>query len=139
MKVVAESFDGIIGFLLSCSSLFLIMPHSVSPEDPSAPDQDAMIADAETNGEIQSTSQSIAGEAETSNGDSQNNNAVDQDMEIENAGAEGDDVFQIKPDAKYDIKLEDLFADVESDNEFPSSIGHDIKVEDSPEAPLSPM
>ena len=115
------------------------MPHSVSPEGPSAPDQDATIADAETNGETQSTSQSMAGEAETSNGDSQNNNAVDQDMETENAGAEGDDVPQIKPEAKIDIKLEDLFADMESDDEFPNSIGHDIKAEDSPEAPLSPM
>jgi DNA primase small subunit len=115
------------------------MPHSVSPEDPSAPDQDAMIAEAETGGETQTTDQTMVDDAETRNGDSQIHNAADQDMEMEDAGVEGEEVPQIKSEAKHEVKLEDLFADMESDEEFPSSTGQIVKAEGSPEAPSSPM
>lgn len=40
---------------------------------------------------------------------------------------------------KQEVKLEDLFADVESDEEFPSSNAQDVKMSSSPEAPASPM
>ena len=41
---------------------------------------------------------------------------------------------------KKDVKLEDLFADVDSDEEFPSSRPQDSQDKpSSPQAPLSPM
>jgi DNA primase small subunit len=116
------------------------MPHSVSPEDPSASDHDAMIAEAETdNGEIQATGQTVFVGEDVGNEDSQTSNVGDQDMTMEDAGVEGEDVPQIKTEVKPEVKLEDLFADIESDEEFPSSTGQNVKIESSPEAPSSPV
>jgi DNA primase small subunit len=42
------------------------------------------------------------------------------------------------PEVKKEVNLDDLFADVESDDEFPSSRGQDTPVSSSPEAPPSP-
>jgi DNA primase small subunit len=121
------------------------MPHSESGE-PQLPDLDAMIIETETeDGETQATTQTLNGNAD--NADSQISNAVDQDMTMEDAGVEGEDVPQIKSgtnldiklDIKGEVKLEDLFADIESDDEFPSSIGQNVKVESSPEVPSSPV
>jgi DNA primase small subunit len=105
-------------------------------------DGDVIIAEAETdNGSTEMTEDAVLGDTEPINSESQTSNAVDQDMNMEDAGIEGDDVPLIKsdskPDIKLEVKLEDLFADIESDDEFPSSTEQDIKGESSPEAQSS--
>lgn len=55
----------------------------------------------------------------------------DGDGDVTMAGTNGD--------GKKDIKLEDLFADVDSDEEFPSSRPDQIKPSSPPVAPSSPM
>lgn len=118
------------------------MPHSVSQEDTSTPGQDTIVADVETNnGETQTTEDTMTADAATSNGDSQASDAMDQDMTMADAGVEGDEILQVavKAEEKPEVKLEDLFADMESDEEFPSSNIKDIKVSSSPEAPPSPV
>lgn len=42
-------------------------------------------------------------------------------------------------DGKKDVKLEDLFADVDSDDEFPSSKPDGVKPSSPPVAPSSPV
>lgn len=115
------------------------MPHSVSPEEPPALNHDAMVAELETTIETQTSERTMVGDAERGNGESQVSNAVDQDMIMEDAGVEGEDIPQIKQEVKQEVKLEDLFADIESDEEFPSSTVLNLKAEGSPEAPSSPV
>jgi DNA primase small subunit len=55
------------------------------------------------------------------------------------SGAAVEDPAAAKAPEKQEVKLEDLFADVESDEEFPSSNAQDMKMSSSPEAPASPM
>ncbi|KAI1192546.1 hypothetical protein F5X97DRAFT_317106 [Nemania serpens] len=55
----------------------------------------------------------------------------DGDVDVTMAGTNGHD--------KKDIKLEDLFADVDSDEEFPSSRPDQIKPSSPPAAPSSPI
>jgi hypothetical protein len=106
------------------------MPHSV-------PDQDTVLADNETNdGETQTTS-TLTAEA-TGNGDSQVSEAMDEDMTMAEAGVEGAEIL-VKAEDKSEVRLEDLFADMESDEEFPSSNVKEVKVSSSPEAPSSPV
>jgi DNA primase small subunit len=38
-----------------------------------------------------------------------------------------------------EVKLEDLFADMDSDEEFPSSTSQDVMISSSLEAPASPV
>jgi DNA primase small subunit len=102
------------------------MPHSVSPEA-QEPDVEPMVTDVEVNE------------------DASEHGEEDQDHEmamIETSGEPADVVEDSAPAAaieKQEVKLEDLFADVESDEEFPSSNAKDIKMSSSPEAPASPM
>ncbi len=53
------------------------------------------------------------------------------DDDVKMTGANGDE--------KSDVKLEDLFADVESDEEFPSSRQDEVKPSSPPVAPSSPV
>ena len=117
------------------------MPHSVSPEETAPPDQDIVIADAETNNGDTQTTESSTADTATKNGDSQLSEAMDQDMTMADAGVEGEEIPRVagEVEAKPEVKLEDLFADMESDEEFPSSNIKDIKVSSSPEAPSSPV
>jgi hypothetical protein len=75
-------------------------------------------------------------EVEQQNGDSE---YVDQDMTIADATTEDAKTSEvpIKTEVAAQVKLDDLF-DYDSDEEFPSSMGQDIKPS-SPEAPLSPV
>jgi hypothetical protein len=136
-----ETFKSRIRTSYTPTLVLSAMPHSVSPEDPSAPDQDGMIAEAETGGGTQTIDQTMVRDAEANNGEHQINNVVDQDMEMEDSGIEGEDVPQVKLEVKVkqEVKLENLFADMESDEEFPSSTGQVLKAEGSPEPPSSPM
>lgn len=99
------------------------MPHSVSPEaTPSAPITEIM----ESAGEEQEHATPIEDQI-----------SVDLDITMGEAGSIED--TKDGAEGKPEVKLEDLFADVESDDEFPSSSAQDIKVSSSPEAPASPM
>ncbi|KAI9745957.1 MAG: hypothetical protein M1818_000638 [Claussenomyces sp. TS43310] len=101
------------------------MPHSVAPEAPpievdlsttEAPDYEELAGDEDH-------SQSVEEQ--------------DRDVIMGEAGIEGAKSEQ--PVVKQDVKLEDLFAEVESDEEFSSSNAQDAKVPSSPEAPASPF
>ncbi len=92
------------------------MPHSVSPE--------AQEPDVEP----------IATDADTSQNGRGHEDEEDQDQEMALVQTNDDAVPE-----KAEVKLEELFADVESDEEFPSSNDQDIKMSSSPEDPASPM
>jgi DNA primase small subunit len=116
------------------------MPHSISPEDPSTPNRDTIIGDAETDKvETQTTDSTAVGDR--SNGIAQEFDADDQDMTMADADDQEEQIPEVvvKAEIKTEVKLEDLFADMESDEEFPSSNGQDVKVSSSPEAPASPV
>ncbi|KAH8687456.1 DNA primase small subunit [Tricladium varicosporioides] len=107
------------------------MPHSESPKITSAQDE-TPIAHETANGDTQSSENTLIGDFEM----------VDQDMAMEDVGVQGEEapISQIKEEVKIEVKLEDLFADFESDEEFPGSNGDDIKISSSPpEAPSSPV
>ena len=100
------------------------MPHSISPKTaPAEPQMDIDTQDTPT----------VTAENGT--------NQEDEEMISEDVAAEGDQVPEVpvKVEAKSDVKLEDLFADVESDEEFPSSNYHDMKASSPVEAPSSPV
>jgi DNA primase small subunit len=102
------------------------MPHSVTPEA-REPDEEPMATDVEASQD--------ASEHEEDD--------QDHDMAmIETIGEAAATVEKSAPAVdveKQEVKLEDLFADVESDEEFPSSNAQDVKMSSSPEAPASPM
>ncbi|RDW84923.1 DNA primase [Coleophoma cylindrospora] len=104
------------------------MPHSVPSHDSPdlTPDMDATTNEPNP--------------VEGLNRESQESDAVDPDMTMAEAGIEGQDIPapESTPVIKQEIKLEDLFADYESDEEFPSSHVNAVKEESSPEAPPSP-
>jgi hypothetical protein len=117
-----------------------IMPHSIPAQESSTPGQDPNIAGTETENGKGQTTDAVAGDPETNNGTSQEDDAFD-DMDMVDVGAEGDDGPEMKTEAKPEVKLEDLFADIGSDDDFPSTKidGEDIKVSSSPEDPPSPL
>jgi len=109
------------------------MPHSISPKDTTI--QGIQIADAETNnGDAQTTEGSLTAEDAGTHGESQINETLDQDMTMADMVPE-----VIAKEEKPEVKLEDLFADMESDEEFPISNNNDTKLLSSPEAPPSPV
>ncbi|RYO88305.1 hypothetical protein DL762_003802 [Monosporascus cannonballus] len=97
------------------------MPHSVTPHSESPPNSaEQTMAEART--------------TNAQNGDSQN---TDEERDI--TMAEPDALpAAAEPEDKQEVKLEDLFADVDSDEEFPSSRVEDNKLPSSPVAPSSP-
>jgi DNA primase small subunit len=100
------------------------MPHSISPE---AQPAEGSITDVELDiGAI------------TTDTDNQQD-CEDHEMTMENAIIEGNMTESPKTEVKKEVKLEDLFADIDSDEEFPSSDTLDIKTSSSPEAPASPV
>lgn len=88
---------------------------------------------------------SVTPEAALAMAPEQSQEDQDLDMTMAEAGVEGDDVKEASmedaPAIKQEVKLEDLFADVESDEEFPSSeeAEDDVTVPSSPEGFASPM
>lgn len=93
------------------------MPHSISPEtDNQNPTVEETMADAPTR--------------------------TDESQDIDNdiTMAETDALsVPVKEEDQKDVKLDELFADVDSDDEFPSSRPGENKFSSSPEAPASPM
>jgi DNA primase small subunit len=97
------------------------MPHSVSPEA-QEPDAEPMATDIEASQ------------------DASEHEEEDEDHDMAMIETRDDAAAAVGDSAeKQEIKLEDLFADVESDEEFPSSNAQDIKMSSSPETPASPM
>ncbi|RQM06225.1 hypothetical protein DH86_00003342 [Scytalidium sp. 3C] len=68
---------------------------------------------------------------------SQDGNDADQDLKM--ADAEGEDQSNPETNIKPEVKLEDLFADVDSDDEFSSSKKEAVEAPSSPQGPLSPV
>ena len=71
--------------------------------------------------------------------DAYENAANDEDADQEMTMVEAEAQEQPAQDFKEEVKLEDLFADMDSDEEFPSSNIKDVKIPSSPQAPLSPV
>jgi DNA primase small subunit len=103
------------------------MPHSVSPEAQEPEAEGNMMTDVNEDHEVPDV----------------DDEDQDNDMTMVEAGVQGDTVVEASTNGevvvKHEVKLEDLFADVESDEEFPSSNAQDVKMSSSPERPASPM
>lgn len=108
------------------------MPHSI-PEANSAENEATIPA-----GEEMETDEAQTTEMEVTKSEA-TNDKPDEEMTTEDAIPEqGKDTDVAK--AKQEVKLEDLFADDDSDDEFPSSNNQKVKVSSSPpEAPSSPV
>lgn len=118
------------------------MPHSVSPEEPATPNEDAIVEEPKPdNVETQESEGTAIADSVGPIGESQASEGVDEDMAMEDAGGEEEEISEppVKTEIKSEVKLEDLFADIDSDEEFPSSAGQDEKLSSSPEAPEPPM
>lgn len=105
------------------------MPHSISADEPALQSQENMADNGENSEDIQ-----ISQEAD----DISVNKQVaglndDEDITMADAGVQGEAI------PKSTAKLEDLFADFESDEEFPSTDAKEEKASSSPEAPASPV
>ncbi|RYP49437.1 hypothetical protein DL768_004847 [Monosporascus sp. mg162] len=97
------------------------MPHSVTPDSESSPKPaEHTMAEAQTTDAQDGDSQSTV----------QGNDITMAEPDALPAAAEGED--------KQGVKLEDLFADVDSDEEFPSSRVEESKLSSSPITPSSP-
>lgn len=113
------------------------MPHSVSPEESASPDADAIIGEPKPeNIELHESAGTVVADSVGPIEPSQASD--DQDMMMADAGA-AEEKMPVKMEATAEVKLEDLFADMDSDEEFPSSTGQDVKISNSPEAPASPL
>jgi DNA primase small subunit len=77
----------------------------------------------------------------TDEGIIQASGSVDQDMTMADVQAVDDEVPNANAEIKSEVKLEDLFADMDSDDEFSSSNvkSQDLKSSGSQEAPSSPV
>lgn len=114
------------------------MPHSVTPE--ATVTTVTMDGEMEAESRVESQVSDVTMAGEVQNGESQESTA-EEDMTMADVNVEEDE--QPKPTTTNpsnisEVKLEDLFADIDSDEEFPSS-APGIKAEGSPEAPASPM
>ena len=112
------------------------MPHSVSPEDPASPDQGATIEEPRVDVETQESEGTAVADSMEPIGESQTSD--EQDMTMADAGAV-EETIPVKVETATEVKLEDLFADMDSDEEFPSSTVQDVKISSSPDAPASPV
>jgi len=119
------------------------MPHSVSPEHAATADQaqDEIMGEPRSENNESQVSENTVVEAETEIGDTQFDDATDQDMTMEDIGVQGEKFLEaaVKEELKSEVKLEDLFADVESNEEFPGSTALNVKTSSSPEPLSSPV
>ncbi|KAK2628928.1 hypothetical protein QTJ16_002031 [Diplocarpon rosae] len=108
------------------------MPHPASPEESSTPKQN-MNADSILHNDTTQISEKIrATELIEENGNTQESDS-DQDMTMADVTAESKDPQDIvASEAASEVKLENLFADMDSDEEFPGSTSQDVKITSSP-------
>lgn len=108
------------------------MPHSIS-EANSADNEAAMTVGDEMETDGAQTTEMEATKTEATN------DTPDEEMTTEDAIPDQRKEIEVAK-AKQEVKLEDLFADDDSDEEFPSSNQQKVKVSSSPpEAPSSPV
>lgn len=112
------------------------MPHSVSSEEAASLDQHSQ-SPGVTNAQLPT----IEPRAGPTIDETEVSDVVDQDMAMEGTGLHDAGVPELamNVEMKSEVKLEDLFADVESDEEFPSANGHNLNVSSSPETLGSPL
>ena len=105
------------------------MPHSTSLGDSGTPLADEVPQE--------DTAEQYQKEEEIS----QASDDAEQDMTMADVEIAGDKVASTNAEIKSEVKLEDLFADMDSDDEFSSSNvkTQDIKSPGSQEAPSSPV
>lgn len=117
------------------------MPHSVLQGDSDILTDATLQAPKTENEETQTNARTMTEDIWRDEGISQSNNAVDQDMTMADLGAVDDIASDVKVELQPEVKLVDLFADDDSDDEFPSSNikSQDLKISSSPEAPPSPV
>jgi DNA primase small subunit len=106
------------------------MPHSISPESSAPQSEKHTMDDIEQNDDNAAQVNADANPAEQAEDD-------DNDVAMAESEMEAKPVAEIP--IKPEVKLEDLFADFESDDEFPESSSKDIKVTSSPQEPTSPV
>lgn len=108
------------------------MPHSI-PKMSSSPPEIAMATENEiNNGPVQAMEQDASMESQPTNGDSQESNDTDITL-TESQEHVAIPSVAVKEEIKDERTLEDvLFADMDSDEEFPTSTGRDLKLESSP-------
>ena len=133
--VKRDSFNGfpntdrVISILTNFPIQPIIMPHSTSPDASETRVTDGIVK--EDNIE----------QPRTEEGVSHVGDAVDEDMTMVDMEAMDDNVLNANAEIKSEVKLEDLFADIDSDDESSSSNikGQDLKSSGSQEAPSSPL
>jgi DNA primase small subunit len=105
------------------------MPHSTSLGDSDSPMANVLLKEDTTE------------QSRTDEGIIQASGSVDQDMTMADVQAVDDEVPNANAEIKSEVKLEDLFADMDSDDEFSSSNvkSQDLKSSGSQEAPSSPV
>lgn len=114
------------------------MPHSTIMEIPEVRDEIEISMTSEDPTDVPQEVEVDVSDTQTLKEESQEHNVGDRDIIMTESDAESK-IPSVKEEIKPEVKLEDLFADVESDEEFPSSAGQDIKTMSSPQAPASPM
>lgn len=109
------------------------MPHSVSPEEPSIQSQENMSDNEENQDDAQMSQEAEDASANTQVAELND----DEDITMADAGVQGEAIPQAA--AKTEANLSDLFADTDSDDEFPSTNAKEEKLSSSPEAAASPV
>ncbi|EPE26046.1 Prim-pol [Glarea lozoyensis ATCC 20868] len=100
-----------------------------------------VVTDRDQNNMDNSQMDADGGMSETAGEPTTRTPALDQTMSSTRVPVDGKTSTEvtITPGMKLEVKLEDLFADEESDEEFPSSHNQDIMASSPPEASLSPV
>lgn len=118
------------------------MPSAVPQED--VPMEPMSTDAAPENDEVKAVESTLVAEVAEESGTSQGSDAAD--IEVTMADVAIADAITLDISIKgavksevteTEVKLEDLFADMDSDEEFPSSVGPAVKVASSPEEPVS--
>ncbi|CAL3971772.1 unnamed protein product [Diplocarpon coronariae] len=105
------------------------MPHSLSRPGPSALEKNTNADSGLDNGESQTPEMTRVTGAVEGNGITKESDSSDRDMTMADVAAEPDSPEDaVKPEVISEVKLENLFADMDSDDEFPSSTDQDLKI-----------
>ncbi|KAM3083254.1 p48 polypeptide of DNA primase [Clarireedia jacksonii] len=111
------------------------MPHSISPQSPAPQSEEHSMDEVEQNGDNAAQISTEEPDADAKPAEQ----TEDDDNDIAMAENETNAKPAAEKSTKPEVKLEDLFADFESDDEFPESSSKDIKVTSSPQEPASPV
>jgi DNA primase small subunit len=117
------------------------MPHSIPSTTLQTGNEIQMDPEASTTNDKGRSANSAGSDAGENSPETLADDTNEQVMTMEDVGTQGQEApaASDKVETKPEVKLEDLFADIESDEEFPSSNIRDTKASISPEAPSSPV